>query len=453
MMAANLSRDRKSPLLPTIAVSVPKSNPTIHQRKYTRCPSHIGDEFQNFRWWLRWICVDQTATWTTVISWIVFFILGIIVPAISHFVLSYTEKRRSFDSVVQLSLSSVSTLAFTCLSKFISKYGLRRFLFIDKLVGESECVREKYIDQLNRSFKLLSTFVVPCVTAETIYKIWWYLVGVTKIPFIENPILSDILACSLELCSWLYRMSTFFLVCVLFRLICHLQILRLQDFAASFHEGSDVATVLRGHMRIKKQLRVISHRFRVFIVATLVIVTVSQLGSLLVTTRHRSVVNFFNTGELALCSLGLVMGLLICLRSAAKITHKGQAITSQASKWHVYATIDQFNLDMETPTHGRAREIREMRNNEEEEEDDEDEDYNEENAGGGEECFEDAVPNMVDVHTISFQRRQAFVNYLENNRAGITVFGFMVDRTWLHTIFAMELTLVLWLLGKTIGFS
>lgn len=63
---------------------------------------------------------------------------------------------------------------------------------------------------------------------------------------------------------------------------------------------------------------------------------------------------------------------------------------------------------METPTHGRAREIREMRNNEEEEEDDEDEDYNEENAGGGEECFEDAVPNMVDVHTISFQRRQAF---------------------------------------------
>lgn len=149
MMAANLSRDRKSPLLPTIAVSVPKSNPTIHQRKYTRCPSHIGDEFQNFRWWLRWICVDQTATWTTVISWIVFFILGIIVPAISHFVLSYTEKRRSFDSVVQLSLSSVSTLAFTCLSKFISKYGLRRFLFIDKLVGESECVREKYIDQLN----------------------------------------------------------------------------------------------------------------------------------------------------------------------------------------------------------------------------------------------------------------------------------------------------------------
>lgn len=45
------------------------------------------------------------------------------------------------------------------------------------------------------------------------------------------------------------------------------------------------------------------------------------------------------------------------------------------------------------------------------------------------------------------------VNYFENNRAGITVFGFMLDRSTLHTIFGIELSLVLWLLGKTIGIS
>lgn len=45
------------------------------------------------------------------------------------------------------------------------------------------------------------------------------------------------------------------------------------------------------------------------------------------------------------------------------------------------------------------------------------------------------------------------VTYFENNKAGITVFGFMLDRTSLHTIFAIQMSLTLWLLNKTIGIS
>ncbi|KAK6154449.1 hypothetical protein DH2020_008697 [Rehmannia glutinosa] len=55
--------------------------------------------------------------------------------------------------------------------------------------------------------------------------------------------------------------------------------------------------------------------------------------------------------------------------------------------------------------------------------------------------------------TISFQKRQALVTYFENNRAGITIYGFMLDRTSLHTIFGIEMSLVLWLLGKTRSMS
>ncbi|BFG29621.1 hypothetical protein CerSpe_158950 [Prunus speciosa] len=54
-------------------------------------------------------------------------------------------------------------------------------------------------------------------------------------------------------------------------------------------------------------------------------------------------------------------------------------------------------------------------------------------------------------HTISFQKRQALVKNLENNRAGITLFGFTLDRMWLHCIFAIQLALLLWLLNKTMG--
>lgn len=57
--------------------------------------------------------------------------------------------------------------------------------------------------------------------------------------------------------------------------------------------------------------------------------------------------------NLQLCSITLVTGLFICLRSAAKITHKAQSVTSLAAKWHACATIssfDDFNEEIPTST-------------------------------------------------------------------------------------------------------
>lgn len=46
----------------------------------------------------------------------------------------------------------------------------------------------------------------------------------------------------------------------------------------------------------------------------------------------------------------LLAAVLILLRSATKITHKAQAITCLAAKWHVCATLDSFDaVDSETP--------------------------------------------------------------------------------------------------------
>lgn len=273
---------------------------------YTRSLSHAGDELKSFRSCLRWLCVDQSDTPRAVVSWSLFFLLGLIVPAASHFLLIYSPARRPYNLAVQLSLTAVSTLSYLCLSAFHRRYGLRRFLFLDKLVGESERVRLSYNIQLSQSFRLLAFFVMPSFGGDAVYKIWWYASGAGRVP--DYPIhfwgrgaawVSEAAACGLELASWIYRMAIFFLVCVLFRLICYLQILRLQDFAGVFQE-SDVATVLRAHLRIRRQLRIISHRYRAFILSCLVLVTASNFASLLLTTgRHHAGANIANTGELA----------------------------------------------------------------------------------------------------------------------------------------------------------
>ncbi|CAN7083289.1 unnamed protein product [Brassica oleracea var. botrytis] len=421
---------------------------------FNRCVSHQQDELQSFRKYLRWMCVDHSSPWTAILSWTMFVVFTLVVPAISHFLLACADcdsyHSRPYDSVVQLSLSSVAAVSFLCLTRFVSKYGLRRFLFFDKLWDESETVRRNYTNQLNTSLHIVSYFVIPCFLAMSAYKIWWYASGGSQIPFLGNVILSDTVACVMELCSWLYRTTVIFLVCVLFRLICHLQILRLQDFAKLFQIDSDVGSILSEHLRIRRHLRIISHRYRSFILCLLVLVTGSQFSSLLITTKAYTEVNMYRAGELALCSMTLVTALLILLRSASKITHKAQAVTCLAAKWHVCATLESFEIaDGETPTLvarnsniNKGNDVITLTESDSDDYGDEEDDLDNNNI----------IPAYA-FSTISFQKRQALVSYFENNRAGITVYGFTLDRGTLHTIFGVELSLVLWLLGKTIGIS
>ncbi|KAF3329514.1 hypothetical protein FCM35_KLT04845 [Carex littledalei] len=429
---------KQEPLLPDKAGPMP----AVEQ-----CLPGTDDELQWFRSCLQWMFMDQSDRSHAIISWVLFFLLGIVVPAVSHFVLSFRPERRPYGGVVQVSLSAASGCSFLCFSTVLRRYGLRRFLFLDKLRHESERVRLGYTHQLTRSFRILSFFVFPCFFAETAYKIWWYSASADKVPWLGNPIVSDIVACFAELASWLYRTSIFLLTCVLFRLICYLQNLRLQDFVAVFDEQIVVEAVLKEHLDIRKQLKIVSHRFRGFIVACFLIVTASQFSSVLLTTRKDSADSLFNTGELAMCSIMLVFGLLMIFRGAVKITHQAQALTSHAAKWHACATME------ETDTTDSSKVAPTTNPNSVYPVSFSDESSEADSTGDSDdEVLEDTKFITIHANNISFQKRQALVTYLENNRAGITVFGFMLDRSYLHTVFMLEWTLFLWLLGKTIGF-
>ena len=149
------------------------------------------------------------------------------------------------------------------------------------------------------TMKLILRWGLPCFIAECGYKIWWYVSGASQIPHYGNIYVSSIILCTLDLCSWLYRTSIFFLVCVLFRLICYLQILRLDEFARVFQRETEVGSILLEYLRMRRNLRIISHRFRGFILASLLLVTASQLIFLLMVTKPHADVDILKAGELA----------------------------------------------------------------------------------------------------------------------------------------------------------
>jgi len=150
-----------------------------------------------------------------------------------------------------------------------------------------------------------------------------------------------------------------------------------------------------------------------------------------------------------------VAGLLLCLHSAAKITHKTQAMTSVAAAWHADATVHAFDNDQENPdpdlppTAGYLAPANAYRVAAGEESGSDDDDDGQSDTSS----LDDPKYVPFQANNICFQKRQALVTYLENNRAGITVYGFVVDRAWLHALFMIEFSLVMWLLGKTVGIS
>jgi len=50
----------------------------------------------------------------------------------------------------------------------------------------------------------------------------------------------------------------------------------------------------------------------------------------------------------------------------------------------------------------------------------------------------------------SYHKRESLVLYLLTNPGGITLYGWTIDRTFLNTILMLELTLVLFVLSKTL---
>ena len=103
---------------------------------------------------------------------------------------------------------------------------------------------------------------------------------------------------------------------------------------------------------------------------------------------------------LQLTSMTLVAGLFICLRSAAKITHRAQAITCLAAKWHACSTINSFDdVDNETAS-SQSQNISPRVNYI-------DGHWGSDNDEGDEDDIDNTDMTPIFTHTISYQKRQA----------------------------------------------
>ncbi|KAF3338881.1 hypothetical protein FCM35_KLT16352 [Carex littledalei] len=430
--------------------------PLLLSPSYARCKSMLHDELRSFRVCLKCCLLDHSSLRSAVLSFFAFFLLTFLLPLATSFSIFPNNTATTsttpppslvtFNRLAQLPTSGLTTIAFITLTAFFRRHGgLRKLLFLDdSLRRDSSLVRRRYTLEIDQAFRRHLAFILlPSFSLELTHKILLFSSVHVRLPFFPDMLRNTntnvswkALIFMFMLISWIYRTVVFLLVCVLFRLTCELQILRFEGLYGMFRveRSSEVQcgaeVIFQEHARIKMQLFETSHRYRGFIIGCMVAITVSQLGALLLVLSSKSPKDFCNSGDLLVCSVVQLSGFIMCLLGAARITHRAQKVVSIASKWHMSMSCHPK----------RSKHVTDAI---------EDDVYTSDYDHHAYDADADAMqsfPEEVSASSI----REALVTYLQYNRGGITLFGFALDRGLLHTLFAFEMTLVLWILSKVV---
>ncbi|KAK8545367.1 hypothetical protein V6N12_026203 [Hibiscus sabdariffa] len=421
--------------------------PLLLQSSYARSTSLLCDELRSFRISLRWCALDHSTCIGKFLSYLTFVFLAIFVPIASSLPVwfqfpssAFPMESTGFHILVQFPESALAFLGFFTLTCFFRKYGLRQLLLLDALHEDTTFVRRGYTQELDKAFRYLACILLPSFFVEIVHKFIFFSTVKISLPYVGTGFPSNSIAFVLVLGSWVYRTGVFLLVCVLFRLTCELQTLRFEGLHKMFEGcGSDGGDIFQEHARIRKQLSITSHRYRFFIVASSVVITASQFAALFMILASKSDKNFFNSGDLLVCSTVQLSGFFLCLLGAARITHRAQGMAALASRWHMSMTCAMAPAGAEPEQQGRQV----------------DDDFPPK-LKCTETVFDDSSDMFISFppqHPSNFQTRQALVAHFTYNNKGITLFGYALDRGLLHTLFAFEFSLVLWILNKVVVLS
>lgn len=170
---------------------------------------------------------------------------------------------------------------------------------------------------------------------------------------------------------------------------------------------------------IIKCLRSTSRRFRSFLALTGLITVFSALASMYEVVVHRSGTSIFMSGELLVLNIVNLTGIGVCLKSASKIAHLHRRIVKEASSMHAKATFAASKGHLLTLGKDQSFE------------------------------FQEKVEQFCQAQD-AWSRRSALVNFLTNNSAGISVYGFVLDRFFVHTSVGAILTTVWFFLGRSL---
>uniref|UniRef100_A0A803L141 Odorant receptor n=1 Tax=Chenopodium quinoa TaxID=63459 RepID=A0A803L141_CHEQI len=363
--------------------------------------TQLDETLKKFEFFLRFLCFDQTNPLKFVVSWFVFFVVGVAIPVL---IIELTHCLDCEDYLVKDFEYEILT-SHLILAGVLAKGPKPRSLKLCNLGSNQSKAIEWVLHEIMRMIYVQNhSWWLACFNATALVIPWTYLSAISLA------------------------------ACILFHLACNLQVIHFNDYAKLLESESSIMTLMDEHMRLREYLSKISHRFRIYLILIFLFVTASLCMTLIQITGINGRVTFLNGGNFAVTSIVQVVETLLCLHAGTKISSRAHAIGSVASRWHALVTCKSLDAGKRSMSMGS------LTSN-----------------------YSDSESNLLDENAIishsqfasvsSYNKRQSFVMYLQTNPGGLTLYGWTVDRSLLSTIFAIELSLVLFVLGQTIVFS
>ncbi|XP_057949527.1 uncharacterized protein LOC131144712 isoform X2 [Malania oleifera] len=406
--------------------------------------THLDQTLHGLESFLGLLGFNQSSVLSFALSWAAFLLIGVVLPVValelSHCSGCEKYQIKDFELDIVLSQACLAVVSLLCLSHSLRKYGIRKFLFVDRSAGEMTQFSDEYVRKISDSIRLLILWILPCFLLKTGRE-------VIRIFYVHHEAQWQSIAILLALVvSWTYVTAISLSASILFHLVCNLQVIHFDDYGKLLERECDVFVYMKEHIRLRHHLSKISHRFRIYLLLEFLVVTASQFVTLFQTTGYRGIITFVNGGDFAVSSIVQVVEIILCLHAATKISHRAQSIASLASRWHALVTCSsieasQLRVSNSVGNLEAANLLTSLYKN-----------YSESDL---ESLDYAAIPTTTHFtsYISSYHRRQAFVMYLQANPGGITIFGWTVDRALINTIFFIELSLVTFVLGKTIVFT
>ncbi|KAH0858146.1 hypothetical protein HID58_086407 [Brassica napus] len=244
---------------------------------------------------------------------------------------------KSFELNIVVSHACLAVVSLLCVSHNLRKHGIRKFLFVDQLSGRMGRLKAQYI-------QLLALWSLPCFGLKAVREI----IRMLYVPH-DQPWLSVLILLSIIL-SWTYLSTIFLAASAMFHLVCNLQVIHFEDYAKLLDGESEISLFIYEHICLRHYLSKISYRFRIFLLLQFLVDTISQFTTFFQTTAYSGRITYINGGDFAVSAVVQVVGIILCMHAATKISHRAQAIASVASKWQLQASftlVQDVQLDPE----------------------------------------------------------------------------------------------------------
>ncbi|CAL5421180.1 unnamed protein product [Camellia sinensis] len=436
----------QTPLLTNPTDQTQQQQQKQEQNPEPDCDTHLDKTLQRLESFLSLLGFNQSSVLSFVLSWVAFLLIGVALPVIALEVSDCSGceayQIKDFELEIVVSQACLAAVSLLCLSHNLRKYGIRKFLFVDRYSGQMARFRDEYIRKVLDTAHYLVWWILPCFILKTAREIARILYGPHESWWLSVAILLALII------SWIYCLE----------------------------KESDVMVLIEEHIRLRHHLSKISHRFRIYLLLVFLVVTASQFVTLFQSTGYSGPITFTNGGDFAVSSVVQVVGIILCLNAAAKISHRAQGVASLASRWHAAVTCSspdasQLSVSNSVGSLEAANALRSL--------------YIVNSESDLESL--DYIPRPTNTQLASYMslyhKRQSFAKrglslknctcqqkladilaldignnitslvcmmYLQTNPGGITIFGWTVDRGLINTIFFIQLSLVLFVLGKTI---